>query len=107
MACRPLNADELGFSAVRLLDEYIDNTVRWTEAIGNRILDVGRTEPMTGDAPAFAAVALSHDDSLLMTVRRSVESERTCVVTTLTDNLQGSKELMTRVTEIVGSLEFL
>lgn len=72
--------------------------------LGNEIIQVGRVESLFEDWPAFAAVATNPDRSKIMTNLRSFVRDRAYTVTTLTSNLEGSAELSTFVTRVVGSL---
>ena len=104
VGARPLRAEERALDRRRLLDRMIEQTMINTVEVGNEILHVGRIDSLVGDWPAFAAVATDRDRSKIMTTSRSFDDERAYVVTTLTDNLQGSPELGATVTEVVGSL---
>ncbi len=105
VASRPLTASEAARETTELLDWMIEQTMINTATLGNEIVQVGRVEPLIEEWPAFAAVATSRDRSKMITILRSVVRDRVYVLSTLTDNLQGSPELGARISEVVGSLE--
>lgn len=107
IASRPLEPPELEMGQAELLDRLIEQTMINVTALGNDILQVGHVDPLVEEWPAFAAVATSRDQSKMMTIMRSPIQGRLYVVTTLTDNLQGSPELGAEVSEVVRSLEIL
>ena len=105
VAHRPLEHSELALEAGRLLDDLIESSRATTNTLGNRVIQIVPVEPLKEPWPAFAVVASNADDTLLMTSIRSVIGARVWTVTTLTDNLQSSREMMATVEAVVGSLE--
>lgn len=101
---RPLDEVERALGEQELLDRMIELTMINVVKLGNEIVQVGRVAPLVDDWPAFAAVATNGDRSKIMTILRSFVRDRTYVVSTLTDNLQGSSELGATVTRVVRSL---
>ncbi len=104
VGARPLDETERALDRRRLLDRMIELTMINSATLGNEIVHVGRIDPLIEDWPAFAAVATNADRSKMLTTSRSFDAERAYVVTTLTDNQQGSADLGAIVQRVVSSL---
>lgn len=106
IGCRPKRAEELDLEVTDLLDTMIESTMDLFGALGNSIVQVGKIEPLVEPWPAFGAVAVNADKTLLMTAVRSPIDPLICNITTLTENQQASGDLMKTVSDVVGTARF-
>lgn len=106
VGCRPKRAEELDLEVTDLLDQMIESTMDLLDALGNSVVQAGKIPPLVEPWPAFGAVAVNADKTLLMTAVRSPIDPLICNITTLTANQQASGELMKTVSDVVGTARF-